>query len=69
MGVFEQKGSGDTSAAPSLSSIVASEQLSAGHKETGLNIALPVCFPHFIRGQVYCGMILLPLVLSVKCHM
>lgn len=43
-------------AAPSLSSTMASKQLSAGHKEAGLNIALPVYFSYFLRGQVYWGM-------------
>lgn len=54
--VSEQKGFGDTSAAPSLRSTMASKQLSAGHKETGLNTALPVDFSHFLRGQVRCVM-------------
>lgn len=49
---FEQKGFGDTRAAASLSSAMASKQLSARHKDTGLNIALPVHFPTSLD----CGM-------------
>lgn len=35
---------------------MASKQLSAGHKEAGLNIPLPVDFSHFLRGEVYRGL-------------
>lgn len=65
LGGFELKRFGGASVAPSLSSVMASKHLSAGHKETGLNIALLVYFPHFLRGQAYCR--IPPLVFGFEC--